>query len=89
MKWYHPLAVIFYAFLVWLFLSLTFAFAQEQPKDTKAPFGYAYMTKSGKKYHLFSDCFVLKGREVRLVLIDSLDVCKHCVNKLGAIENSK
>lgn len=72
--------------MIWLFLVFTFALAQD---DTKAPFGMAYQISKTSKYHIFKNCFILKGKEYKLVEIDSSNVCKHCINRLYAIENGK
>lgn len=78
--------IIVFITMVYVFLVFSFAFAQSDPDSTKAPFGKAYQLNRTTKYHIYSDCFVLKGKQYQLVDIDSSYMCKHCVNKLYLIE---
>ena len=73
--------VVLFSFLVFLGIS----FSQDDSK--KAKFGYAFQIRDGLKYHIYSDCFVLKGKEFKEVIPDSGLTCKHCINKLYKEEN--
>lgn len=68
--------VVLFSFLV--FLGISFS----QSDSTKAPFGYSYQIKSGLKLHIYSDCSYLKNKQYNIVLSDTGQTCKKCIDRL-------